>query len=133
MYPNQIPGSPALKGIPINDSFVHLLNFLPGPSYNHNPTLLPTLIKSLYPSSTISIYSYSTTLRWLSNFGYAINAVSRPICKGAIFGNQTPAKLKLSRHNRKVKVSFAFPEIKVGSLVHRKLIELIIKAIGLPI
>nr|CAB3258519.1 UPF0378 protein KIAA0100-like [Phallusia mammillata] len=57
---------------------------------------------------------YSTTLRWLSNFMNAINAVARPICKGAIFGNQAPAKLKLSRHYRKVKVSFAFPELKVS-------------------
>ncbi|XP_078495659.1 bridge-like lipid transfer protein family member 2 [Ciona intestinalis] len=57
---------------------------------------------------------YSTTLRWLSNFGYAVNAVSRPVCKGPIFGNEAPPKLKLSRHYRNVKPSFQFPELKVS-------------------
>ncbi|CAK8698010.1 unnamed protein product [Clavelina lepadiformis] len=56
---------------------------------------------------------YSTTLRWLGNFWYAINAVARPICKGAIFNNITPPKLKLSRHYRNVKISFDFPQLKV--------------------
>uniref|UniRef100_H2Z401 FMP27/BLTP2/Hobbit GFWDK motif-containing RBG unit domain-containing protein n=1 Tax=Ciona savignyi TaxID=51511 RepID=H2Z401_CIOSA len=56
---------------------------------------------------------YSTTLRWLSNFMYAVNAVSRPVCKGPIFGNEAPPKLKLSRHYRNVTPSFIFPELRV--------------------
>nr|XP_039267582.1 protein KIAA0100-like isoform X1 [Styela clava] len=59
------------------------------------------------------ILFYSTTLRWLRNFATAINGVTRPVCKGAIFNNHSAPKLKLSRHYKNNTLSFKFPSLKM--------------------
>ncbi|XP_063002776.1 bridge-like lipid transfer protein family member 2 [Elgaria multicarinata webbii] len=56
---------------------------------------------------------YSSTLRWMQNFWATWTSVTRPICRGKLFGNMKPVKKKLGQHYRQLAFTALFPKLQV--------------------
>lgn len=56
---------------------------------------------------------FNSTLRWFENLKLILSGVTRPTRRGAIFKNQRPRKLSLSRHYKKVYLSLALHRFQV--------------------
>lgn len=68
------------------------------------------------PSGELSqprILLYSSTLRWMQNFWATWTSVTRPICRGKLFGNMKPSKKKLGQHYRQLSFTALFPKLQV--------------------
>uniref|UniRef100_A0ABM5ENS6 Bridge-like lipid transfer protein family member 2 n=1 Tax=Pogona vitticeps TaxID=103695 RepID=A0ABM5ENS6_9SAUR len=59
------------------------------------------------------ILLYSSTLRWMQNFWATWTSVTRPICRGKLFGNLKPVKKKLGQHYRQLSFTALFPKLQV--------------------
>ncbi|KAL7976089.1 hypothetical protein Chor_009767 [Crotalus horridus] len=59
------------------------------------------------------ILLYSSTLRWMQNFWATWTSVSRPICRGKLFGNLKPSKKKLGQHYRQLSCTALVPKLQI--------------------
>ncbi|KAM3856347.1 bridge-like lipid transfer protein family member 2 isoform 1-T1 [Vipera latastei] len=59
------------------------------------------------------ILLYSSTLRWMQNFWATWTSVSRPICRGKLFGNLKPGKKKLGQHYRQLSCTALVPKLQI--------------------
>ena len=57
---------------------------------------------------------YGSTLRWFENLKFILSGATRPTRKGPLFKNVRPRKKQLSRHYRKVRLTFAFHRFHVS-------------------
>ncbi|XP_061460928.1 bridge-like lipid transfer protein family member 2 [Rhineura floridana] len=82
-------------------------------SENLNLCICMDLTRPCGEPSQPRILLYSSTLRWMQNFWATWTSVTRPICRGKLFGNLKPAKKKLGQHYRQLSFTALFPKLQV--------------------
>ncbi|KAJ7309074.1 hypothetical protein JRQ81_008371 [Phrynocephalus forsythii] len=82
-------------------------------SENVNLSIRMDLTRPSGETSQPRILLYSSTLRWMQNFWATWTSVTRPICRGKLFGNLKPVKKKLGQHYRQLSFTALFPKLQV--------------------
>ncbi|XP_058019903.1 bridge-like lipid transfer protein family member 2 [Ahaetulla prasina] len=82
-------------------------------SENLNLAIRMDLTRPSGEASQPRILLYSSTLRWMQNFWATWTSVSRPICRGKLFGNLKPSKKKLGQHYRQLSCTALFPKLQI--------------------
>ncbi|XP_063151468.1 bridge-like lipid transfer protein family member 2 [Candoia aspera] len=82
-------------------------------SENLNLSIRMDLTRPGGETSQPRILLYSSTLRWMQNFWATWTSVTRPICRGKLFGNLKPSKKKLGQHYRQLSFTALFPKLQV--------------------
>ncbi|KAM6464675.1 bridge-like lipid transfer protein family member 2 isoform 2-T2 [Liasis olivaceus] len=82
-------------------------------SENLNLSIRMDLTRPSGEASQPRILLYSSTLRWMQNFWATWTSVTRPICRGKLFGNLKPSKKKLGQHYRQLSFTALFPKLQV--------------------
>ncbi|XP_070591591.1 bridge-like lipid transfer protein family member 2 [Erythrolamprus reginae] len=82
-------------------------------SENLNLAIRMDLTRPSGEASQPRILLYSSTLRWMQNFWATWTTVSRPICRGKLFGNLKPSKKKLGQHYRQLSCTALFPKLQI--------------------
>uniref|UniRef100_A0A8D2IHG0 KIAA0100 n=1 Tax=Varanus komodoensis TaxID=61221 RepID=A0A8D2IHG0_VARKO len=82
-------------------------------SENLNLSIHMDLMRPSGEPSQPRILLYSSTLRWMQNFWATWTSVTRPICRGKLFGNLKPTKRKLGQHYRQLSFTALFPKLQV--------------------
>ncbi|XP_077167893.1 bridge-like lipid transfer protein family member 2 [Paroedura picta] len=82
-------------------------------SENLNLSIRMDLSRHSGEPSQPRILLYSSTLRWMQNFWATWTSITRPICRGKLFGNMKPGKKKLGQHYRQLSFTALFPKLQV--------------------
>ncbi|XP_053222317.1 bridge-like lipid transfer protein family member 2 isoform X1 [Podarcis raffonei] len=82
-------------------------------SENLNLCICMDLTRPSGEPSQPRILLYSSTLRWMQNFWATWTSVTRPICRGKLFGNLKPIRKKLGQHYRQLSFTALFPKLQV--------------------
>ncbi|XP_069471435.1 bridge-like lipid transfer protein family member 2 isoform X2 [Ambystoma mexicanum] len=82
-------------------------------SENLNLSIKMDLTQNSLDVSQPRILLYSSTLRWMQNFGATWTSVTRPICRGKLFNNMKPGKKKMGQHYKQLSYTALFPQLQV--------------------